>query len=484
MEEQLYIKLFQLRRRQALVQAIESGLRFGLWGAWASLPLVILFIILRLPAESQMQALWLWPAGALAGFLHGLLKPRSLSQIAHTTDQAHGLQERLLTCLGLLQSKAPQTAVSQMLLQETLARLDRVDPRQTFVATWKRPLLRWLVPGLAFVAATILTPGWLPPPPADPLEQEVLASQRRLTRLTQKLLQRRSASAEQKKLQQLLKNLPRQVPAQAARQLRQQLQATQRQLAEQKAQAQELARLAEGNLQNPAERMQLEKLRQQIQQSQAVQKLEQAQKALEQGNREAARQAIKQAQEQLNQGPEAQEQSQIAQALQDELGQLDPGQTAGDEQNSAGTGPDSQPAPGGKLPPKGPGQGQGQADFGQGTTNQQGKTGQAARPKHQSPRQNQQHREKEETFRQLYGSERSHFKTRRERLALKGAKGKLLRMSETRLGEARTDLPSLRPEESDFLAAKAQAEQSVAEEQIPAEHREAVRRYFDRIDPR
>jgi len=481
MQEQLYIKLFQLRRRQTLVQAVESGIRFGMWAAWASLPVLILFIILRLPLESQLHALWLWPAGALAGILHGLLSPLSLRQIAHRTDQAHGLQERLLTCLGHLQSQAPQTALSQMLLQETLGRLEHIDPRQTFVATWKRPLLRWLVPALALLAAILLTPRWLPPPPADPLEQELLASQRRLSRLSQKLARRGSTSAEQKKLQQLLKNLPRQVPAQAARQLRQQLRATQRQMAEQSAQAQELARLAEGALQSPAERKQLQQLRQQVQQSQASQKLEQAQKALEQGNREAARQALRQAQEQLSQDPEAQEQGQIAQALQDELGQLDPRQGAGDGQNNSGTETEiPQAAPGGKSQKKGPVQ----ADFGEGTTNQQGKTGQAARPKLQSPRQNPQTREKQEQFRQLYGSERSHFRTRKERLALKGSKGKLLRMSDSRLGEARTDLPSLRPEESDFLAAKAQAEQSVTEEQIPAEHREAVRRYFDRIDPR
>lgn len=481
MQEQLYIKLFQLRRRQTLVQSIESGLRYGLWAAWASLPLLVLFIIMGLPRQNQLQALWLWPAGALAGFLHGLLSPRSLRQIAHQTDQTHGLQERLLTCLGHLQSRAPQTALSQMLLQETLTRLDGIDPRQTFVATWKRPLLRWFVPALAGVAAMLLTPRWLPPPPADPLEQEVLASQRRLSRLTQKLAQRKSTSLEQKKLQQLLKNLPRQVPAQAARQLRQQLRATQRQLAEQSNQAQELARLAQGALQSPSERKQLQQLRQQIQQVQASQKLEQAQKALEQGNHEAARQAMRQAQEQLSQDPETQERSQIAQALQDELGQLDPRQSTGDEPSNPGAGTEGpQAAPGGKSQQRG----QGQADFGEGTTNQQGKTGQAARPKLQSPRQNQQHREKQEQFRQLYGSERSHLKTRRERLALKGSKGRLLRMSESRLGEAHTDLPSLRPEDSDFLAAKAEAEQSVAEERIPAEHREAVRRYFDQIDPR
>jgi hypothetical protein len=57
-------------------------------------------------------------------------------------------------------------------------------------------------------------------------------------------------------------------------------------------------------------------------------------------------------------------------------------------------------------------------------------------------------------------------------------------MQEAQLGAAREGDPSLRAANDEFLAAKAMAEQSVAEERIPAEHRDAVRRYFDHIDPR
>lgn len=475
MEDRLFIKLLQLRRRQALVQAVSRGLSWGLWGGWLCLPLLLVMAALRLSSQDQLSVLWLWPALALAGFLHGLLRPWSLGRVAHAADRAYGLQERLLTCWGHWNSKRPHTVISQLLLQETVQRLDEVDPACTFPSTWKRPLLRWTVPALALLAGFILAPRLLPPPPPDPLQQEVLASRQRLQKLARRLAQR-PKSLTQQQLQKLLQKMPNQVPAQAARHMRQALNELQRQMDRQSAQASQLGELSKGSPLQQAQK--LEKLRQQLnQQPQAQALLEQAQRALAEGQKEQAEKALSQAQEELTQGQQMAEETEMSQALEDEMSQLG----GSPEQGKPGDSPAQGAA--GK-----PGQGKGargqRGDFGEGSTNQEGKTGQGASAKARGERQNKEERHKKEAFQQLYGSDRKDLKTRRERVALHGGKGKLLKMPETRLGEARSGDPSLRTESGDFLAAKALAEQSVAEEKVPAEDREAVRRYFDNIDPR
>ncbi|MBS2034199.1 hypothetical protein JST97_04380 [bacterium] len=473
MEDRLLIKLLQLRRRQALVQAVERGLSWGLWGAWLCLPLLLVSAWARLDPQDQLRVLWLWPGLALLGFAYGLLTPWSLSRVAHAADRTHGLQERLLTCFGHQQGRKPHTVVSQLLLQETLERLDGIDPARTFPATWKRPLLRWSVPALTLAASFWLVPGWLPATPADPLQQEVLASRQRLGPLARRLAQHRVAG---QKLQQLLRKLPQQVPAQAARQMRQALGELQKQMEKQSAQAARLGQLAQASPQQ--QRQELEKLRQQLdQQPQAKALVEQAQKALEQGQKEQAQKAMGQAQKELAEGQQMAENQQLSQALQDEMSQLGGAPEAGKQGDQPGQGEvASKPGQGKK--------GKGQGDFGTGSTNEQGKTGDPARRKARSLRQNEEERHKQEAFKQLYGAERKDLQTRRERVALSGGKGKLLRMTESRLGDPRPGDPGQRQETGDFLAAKALAEQSVAEEKVPVEHREAVRRYFDNIDPR
>lgn len=475
MEDRLLIKLFQLRRRQALVQAVERGLRWGLWGGWLCVPLLLLFAALRLDGVDQVRVVWFWPALALIGLLHGLLTPWSLRRVAYAADQTHGLQERLLTCFGHWESKKPHTIVSQLLLQETLQCLDQIDPARTFPARWKRPLLRWSVPALALTAALMLAPIWLPPPPPDPLKQEVLASRQRLDRLSKRLAQR-PKSLRREQLRKLLEKLPNQVPAQAARQMRQALGELQRQMDKQAQQASQLGQLAQSTPQQ--QREQLEKMRQQLeQQPQAKTLVEQAQKALDQGQKQQAEKAMREAQQELAQGEQMAEDAELSQALQDEMQQLggSPQQgKQGDEPSQGSTGP-----PGGKGKTKGS-----KGDFGVGSTNQEGKTGEAATRKARGKRQNQQERSKQEAFKQLYGADRKDLQTRRERVALGGGKGKLLRMADGKLGDPRLGDPSLRQDSGDFLEAKALAEQSVAEEKVPAEHRQAVRRYFDNIDPR
>lgn len=473
MEDRLLIKLLQLRRRQALVQAVERGLSWGLIGAWLSLPLLLMCGWLRLEADDLLRVLWLWPGLSLLGFAYGLLTPWSLGRVAHRADQAHGLQERLLTCFGHQQERRPHTVVSQLLLQETLGRLDSIDPARTFLVTWKGPLLRWSVPALTLTAALLLLPHWLPPPPADPLQQEVLASRQRLDRLARRLAQHRPAS---RKLQQLLQKLPQQVPAQAARQMQQALGELQKQMEKQATQAERLGQLGQATPQQ--QRQELEKLRQQLDsQSQARTLVEQAQKALDQGQKEQAQKAMEQAQKELAEGQQMAENQQLGQALQDEMNQLGGAPEAGKAGDQPGQG-ELQGKPGQGKP------GKGQGDFGVGSTNREGKSGEQARRKARSLRQNEEERHKQEAFKQLYGAERKDLQTRRERVALSGGKGKLLRMEQGQLGQARPGDTVQRQETGDFLAAKALAEQSVAEEKVPVEHREAVRRYFDNIDPR
>lgn len=475
MEDRLLIKLLQLRRRQALVQAVERGLRWGLWGGWLCLPLVVVFAVLRLAPDDQLRVAWFWPALALLGFVHGLLTPWSLRQVAYAADQTHGLQERLLTCYGHFESKKPNTVVSQLLLQETLERLDAVDPALVFSARWKRPLLRWVVPALGLVAALVLAPIWLPPPAPDPLQQEVLASRQRLDRFSKRLAQRPN-SLRREQLRKLLEKLPHQVPAQAARQMRQALGELQRQMDKQNQQASQLGQLAQGSGQQ--QREQLEKMRQQLEQQPKARSLvEQAQKALQDGQKEQAQKAMREAQKELAEGEQMAEDGQLSQALEDEMNQLGGSPQAGQKGDGPSQGAAGQPGKG--QPGKGT-----RGDFGVGSTNQEGKGGEAASRKARGQRQNQEERTKQEAFKQLYGSDRKDLQTRRERVALAGGKGKLLRMADGKLGDPRLGDPSLRQDSGGFLEAKALAEQSVAEEKVPAEHREAVRRYFDNIDPR
>lgn len=478
MDDRLYIKLFQLRRRQALVQGLQRGLRAGLWGGWLCVPLLLLFTWLRLPGENLWHTLWVWPLFAGAGFLHGLLTPMSLRQVAHEADRLNDLQDRLLTCLSHLQARRAHTVLSQLLLQETLQKLDQIDPRRTFPGRWRKPLLRWLVPALAVAAVFLVAPEVLPPPPPDPLQQQVLVSQQRLNQLARRMANGRPRSRAQQQLQAALQRMPQQVPGQAARQLRNALQGLQRQLAEQTQLGRQLEELAKGG---KLDAQKLEKLRQQMARQQpspqTQARLEQAQKSLSQGQREAAQQALKEAGKQLQSEQQFEGQQELNEAIRQEISQLDPQQSTQNDAPSTG----DVGNPGG--PPR-PGQGKGQADFGLGSTNQQAGKQREARQKARSHRQNQEQRHKTGQFEQLYAADRKYLKNRRERVALNGGKGRLLRMGDSQLGDPRNQDPSLRPEQVDFLSAKAQAEQSVAEERVPPEHRDAVRRYFDQLDPR
>jgi len=484
-EDKLYIKLLQLRRRQAWVQAIAHALKAGLWGGWLSIVLVLVLAGLRLPPQSQLEALLIWPALTVLGFLHGLLRPHSLRQIAHQADQIHGLQDRILTCLGHLQAQKPDTAVTQMLLSETLLHLDSLDPRRTYPNVWRRPLLRWLVPGLAFTLTVILL-AQIQVDRAEPWQQEVLASRQRLTKLTRRLATRRPNSVEAQRLEKLLQRLPQQIPAQAARQMRQELQKIQQQLASQSALAEQVEAMrqklqsSQGSATRAEQARKLAELQKQLSPQHSAQApLQQARQALESGQSESAQKALEQSQESLRSGEEVQEQMASSEALQQELQQLDPSGATAQDQASQGTISQAE-AQGQPIP----GQGKGQADFGKGSTNEQTGKEEAAQQKARGERQHKRTPSNSKDYEKLYGVERHDLKARRERVSLSGAKGKLLKMPETQLGEAATSNPVLRAEQEDYLQAKALAEQSVAEEKIPSQHRDAVRRYFDQIDPR
>lgn len=477
MEERLLIKLYQLRRRATWVQAVAQGLRWGLWAGWLSLVVMMLLAGLGLSSLQQLEALAAWPALALLGFFRGLGQAPSLRRVAHRADQFHGLQERLLTCYSQVQSRAPKNVVSQLLLQDTLQRVETLDPRQTFPNPWQRPLLRWSVPALALTLTWLILPS--PHPPSDPGQAEVLASRQRLQRLQKRLQQKRPASPQARRLEELLQRLPQQVPAQAARQLRQQQQQLQRQLAEQEGLAQQIESLQKALAGNPSlqDSKRLEELTKKAEEigSAAQAPLQKAEEALASGQKEALTRALEQARQELQQGQETQEQLATLDALEEELQQLDPGgrlASAGDAPGEGSLSPSS-------LGPA-PGKGQGSLDFGLGDTNQQDGQTREATQKARGHRQHGRTSEKQAEFERLYGVERQSLEMRRESVALRGASGKLLKMSETRVGDASPGARSLLPLEEQQLQARVMAEQALAEEKIPAAYREAVRRYFDR----
>lgn len=486
MEDRLYIKLYQWRRRQQWVSAVHEAIRGGWWGAWLSLLVLLVLAAVGAPGDHS-EALWLWPSLLVAGFFRGLLQPLSLREVAHVADQAHGLHDRLLTCYGHVLEGQRMDVVSRLLLEETVQQVEGLDPRVTFPNRWQRPLLRWSVPLLAVLLATTLLE-LRRPAPSDSSEQEVLASRQRLSKLAQRWEVRQTNRQTRQQLEQLLRRMPKQVPHQAARHLREQLRQLEHQLAAQQEQARQLESLAQQAKQakTPAEKAavqhQLQQLEQKLDpQHSALPDLQKAQQRLQEGQMQQAEQALQEAGRKLASGPEAQEGEELAQALQDESQQLAP-QSAGQE----GDGQAQGPVRVGQAAKAGHGKQGGQAanDFGQGSTNKAESASKQASQKNYSQRQNRQTRDKEEQFARLYGPERQHAGYRRERALMQGAKGRLLQMRDAQAGAAREGDPSEREAVEEFMAAKVLAEQSVAEEQIPAEHREAVRRYFDRIDPR
>lgn len=469
MQERLYIKLYQLRRRHIWVVSVQNFLRFGLWGGWLSLGLWLVFGLAGLEESDRSRALWAWPGLALLGFALGLLRPASLRAVAHHADRQHGLQERLLTCLGHLQEGRPPSVVSQLLLEETLDKVKDLDPRHTYPNSWARPLARWLVPALGLLTLTLV----LPEPssqPDDPRDRQLRESHQRLSETARRLAARPS-SAALRDLQRQLRRLQHQVPAQAARQLRQQVAQLEQRLARQN----ELARRV-GQLAQHTSSEELQKL------SRELPTLRQAEKSLSAGQREAAQKAIEQALQELNRSNQAEQQ--LSQAIQQECQNLD---TQGKSQPGQGSmSSEGQASPQSGAPQPGNHQqksGEGPSDFGQGSTNQEEGQTREGQAKAQSDRLNQEQRHKTEAYQRLYATQRQHLETQTRQVGLQGGRGRLLRMGDNQLGEARNE-PSLLPEQETFLAAKAQAEQSVAEERIPSAHRDAVRRYFQEIDPR
>lgn len=474
MQDSLLAKLQQLRRRQALVQALEGGLKWGSWGAWLCIPLLLISKAAGLNSPELLRTLCFWPTLTCLGLIHGFLHPPSLASIAHSTDVANGLQEKLLTCLQYLRKPRTPTSLSDLLFKETLEQLKTVDPALTFPLRWKQAFLYWSVAALAVLFTVNLSSKiftWSKP---EPLQQEVIASQQRLHQLEQKLSRHNS---HQQKLQRLLHSLPQQVPAQAAKQMQKLLSSLQKELAQHAAQARTLNQLAHGNLLKQDK--QLEQLRQQLDQAaQAKDLVEQAQQALRNDRPEAAQKALLQAQQELTKGQLASENQQLSQALANEISQLGGMPKTEYMQESSDQTSSYQIQITKNAQAKSPG------DFGIGSTNQAQTANTSSQPKAHSQRQNTGERHKQETFKQLYDSRRKQPTTQLERVRLSASRGKLLTLPQNRLEIPQPGEPTQLQTTENFLVAKVLSEQSVAEEKIPVEHREAVRHYFDQIDPR
>jgi len=468
-EDRFLVKLLELRRRQAWVEALEAAIIAGRRGGWLGLGLGLLLASWGRPLSSCLEALWVWPALTGLGFLWGLSRPRSLRQVAHQTDRHCGLQDRLLTCYAHQVEQRRPSAVSQLLWEDTLARLQTIDARSVFPCHWRQPMLGWLLPGLLWFSAWMAYP-YLPGPVPDPWEGEVLASRDRMSTWSRRLSGLTRNPSRRRDLEQLVQRASRQVPHQLARQLRlqkakgeQHLQALQ-QLSEQ------LRLMEKGGAGKHGEASWLSEVPEHARRR----AIEKALQALRQGDSQPLAEQLRELQR------EQQQELALQQALEDELSQLPGSEVA---QQGQGQGQDPERKSGrGQAQPNGSGPGMG-ADWGKGSSNEQQKASPLA-AKGQGLRQSQRRPEKTLEFQRLYGVERKHLESRPENVQLAGARGRLLKMPQVSRGQARSGDPSLIAEQEEFLRARVAAEQSVAEERIPSQHRDAVRRYFDELDPR
>lgn len=469
MEDRFLVKLLELRRRQAWVEALEAAIVAGRWGAWLGLFLGLLLASWGRPLSSCLEALWMWPALVGFGFLWGLSRARSLRQVAHATDRHCGLQDRLLTCYAHQVEQRRPSAVSQLLWEDTLARLQTIDARSVFPCHWQQPLLGWLLPGLLWFSAWMAHP-YLPGPAPDPWEGEVLASRDRMSNWSRKLSGLTSNPSRRRELEQLVQRASRQVPHQLARQLRLQKTKGEQQLQALKQLSEQLRSMEKGGAGKHQEAPWLAE----VPGHSRRKAIEKALQALRQGDSQPLAEQLRELQR------DQQKELALQQALDEELSQL-PGSEVAPSGEGQSEGPERKPGSGqGPSSGKGPSMG---ADWGRGSTNEQQKASPLA-AKGQGQRQSQRRSEKTAEFQRLYGVERKHLDSRPENLQLAGARGRLLKMPQVSRGAARSGETSLLAEQEEFLRARVAAEQSVAEERIPAQHRDAVRRYFDELDPR
>jgi len=458
----------QLATRERQVRAASAAAGAILPGAGLALLLVLLLKAAGQSPWAGLAPLGLVPAGAaLARFL----APLDLVACAYRADHRLGLQERLGTAVEWLLSDRPRTLMAHVMLHDTADRARQVLPGRAFPQRWPGRLRTGLLlAGLAMILAGM---------PADRMvwgrpDPEVLAAARRqASELNHEILSRRrfQDGPGLRDLQARLAALevemerPGLEPREAlerlsalAEELRRQQQAgsglagQDPPAAEWQRQAEEARRLRElaRSLGAPTTARDLRRMADDPQSSS--------------GAREAARQAV----QALEQGDDVRAGEILAQGA----GGAASGQTRDN--------------PGQRVRQVGgTGRGQGQADFGRGTTlEEQPRSASSQAPRYVLDRQSQRTSEWSEEYRRLHPPSRTDLATADTQVPGRVGPGPTLLEEGQGRGVPAMGGEARRQVAESWQQSREAAEQAVTREDVPAERRRLVRDYFEGIDPR
>lgn len=484
-ERPLIETLATFRRRLRLVHAFGRLHSWSLAAAVLTLLLVIQGKLLYWSQAELLTALLTFPLFCFGSALARWFSPPDLLATARAVDRELQSKERVLTAADWVLREKPATGISTWLLRDAEKHLSETTPDQLFKLrlSWNR----WALVLILVASGLCFTAPWeFFEPPNPPQQIRLNRSAERLEELAERLEKKKDGQKLAKQLRELAQQMrePGVTPQEAASKLAQ----TRRQLANEQDSKPAVDRAGLERLQQKVQRAKssqatreaLEQMKkaagQQAENSPVQKALEEARRLMEEGKPEEAREAMQKAAQELGEQLDQQEtMEQLEQELAQQQGELDPDQLAQGEGKGVGQMPN--PGPEGKV-------GEGPADFGRGTTNEE-ETGQGDGQGRLVSRQSDRTSDWTEEFEKLHQAQR--FEVRTGDTKVKGQiqkqGGFLKTPGEVRSGVGSPARVQTGAEEV-YLRYRREAEQAVAQEHIPAQYRETVQDYFTEIDPR
>lgn len=519
-ERLILTRLFAAQRRLRFVRSLKAALRwFALGSVLASLALIILWNWDYLPGPWQWLAaagrprelLWLPLLLALGGFASLWLVLPNPRQAAYRLDQILDSQERLLTSVDWILSEKPRTQSSERLLSQSAALLkDEVAFQSTLKKVESVPrkdyglVLSLLLPLLLvlFLPAHLglhpVTAVWLGEGQVDQLTEDLLKElentvlsedeRENLEKQLRELLEKQEASGElgeaekaaQKSMQRAIDQLSRQAEAQdKARELLETL-------AQRARQSQQLSQ---------KDRDALDALRESLQEQSQSQGLDQAEQAWDREDFEKAAEALESLQQEAGQSAkdmgELAREAMSAEGMGESSGQ-EFDESAGDQFDESGFAK-GQEGQGQSAEGQGEGQGGEGEGEGEGTGTEESTGSQPGRgttleesfapPAEgaQSLRRSDSQSDWLEEYRHLHAPERTEFQKAQTRVqGQMGKDGPIYRSPKE--GRGGVTQPSSRQGSGGVLEYRAEAENAILREEVPADYRDNVRVYFESLD--
>jgi hypothetical protein len=513
-EKIILTRLFAAQRRLRFVRGVAQALRwFAAGTVLASLGLLLLWNWDRLPGPWQWLAaagrprelLWLPPLLALGGFASRWLVLPPERETAYQLDRLRQSQERLLTAVDWILSEKPRTAVSERLLGQVAQdlgdeRLLRRDLRQLE----RIPARSYALLGTLALPVTLLMV--LPAHLGLPDSAAVWLGTRQVDRLTEALVEEMAANPLENPGQKLKELLQKAEQASSEQETGARRQEQQRELQRAVDQLRQLARGQEsarqlletlaqrarqGQQLSPEDQKALAELKKIMANPEQQQALQKAEQSWQKGQHEQAAQSLEQLQQDAGQSAHQLERM-AQQGEHHQPSTLDSGQQFDEQQGDQhgqerkepsapgrGQQPGQGQASGGPPLPGAEGEEQAPGDFGTGTTEQE-ETGPNASGQ-QRLRQAGRTSEKEEEFRNLHEPVRVELETSQTRIrGARGEDGPLHRTDQE--GRGAVTNPAQLESGGGLLQYRQDAENALLREEIPADHRDQVRQYFEALD--